>query len=265
MESKEEFYKSFIDIQKQGGQGLSGIVRVMGDKSANINRWIDELIEEGLMKACETGGSLGHPESNIFYMPTKGYNVWEDEGTDGQYSRHKGRYLQFVRFYLGALTVEHEEGASDTKRALNPAMMDVIRNTEAIGMYAEWLKRNEEALEEMLNLDDFYKSPVVTFTPDEVSWIKGREWFTDNKSISDCIKGNKEGSEDDLKEIDINKQLISLYKRSIELGDKKHVGDLTKSEESIEKCKKDILTRKKVNSWFESQDKKSKIQETFNF
>lgn len=82
--TKEEFYKSAIELHKKCGQGISGIVKL--GTEPRIARYLDELIEEGLMKACDTGGSIGHPESNIFYMPTKGYNVWEDEGTDGQYS-----------------------------------------------------------------------------------------------------------------------------------------------------------------------------------
>ena len=151
-----------------------------------VNIFNSSLIEEGLMKACDTGGSIGHPESNIFYMPTKGYNVWEDEGTDGQYSRHKGRYLQFVRFYLGALAEEHGEGDSDIKKWINPTMMDVIRNVESMKMYSEWLERNEKALEEMINLDDFYKAPKVEFTEEEISWIKSKVYYRSPGTFSQC-------------------------------------------------------------------------------
>jgi predicted transcriptional regulator len=63
--TKEEFYKKLIDIHKKCGQGLSGIVRV---QSSEIDRYLDELIEEGLVICCDTGGSIGHPESNRFYM-----------------------------------------------------------------------------------------------------------------------------------------------------------------------------------------------------
>src|ERR1035437_7876038 len=101
--TKQEFYKEVISVQKKTGQGLSGIVKVMGTDSGKFTQYLDEFIEEGLIKACDTGGSLRHPESNIFYMPSKGYNVWEDDGTDDEYQRHKGRYLTFVRLYLGAL------------------------------------------------------------------------------------------------------------------------------------------------------------------
>jgi len=76
--NKAEVYKVIIDTQRKTGQGLSGIVRVMGVNAGSFFNYINELIEEGLVKCCDTGGSLGHPESNKFYVPTKGYNVWGD-------------------------------------------------------------------------------------------------------------------------------------------------------------------------------------------
>jgi len=64
--TKEEVYNSIVDIQKNTGQGLSGIVRVMGENSQDFSEHIDTLIEEGSVIANNTGGSLGHPESNMF-------------------------------------------------------------------------------------------------------------------------------------------------------------------------------------------------------
>ncbi len=262
MDSKEEFYKSFIDIQKQGGQGLSGIVRITG-ASANINRWLDELIDEGLVKACDTGGSLGHPESNIFYMPTKGYNVWEDEDPDN-YSRHKGRYLHFVRFYLGAMKAEHDDTLSDKdaqlKRAINPAFYDCVRNVEFIKEYAKWLAKNEKALEVMMNLDDFYVAPNITFTEEEAGWIKSRSWYTDNKSITQCLKQSINGENDDMEALSLNKQLINICKK---LEDKK--SELKQAEDEVADLTRNMTTRKKINRWLETQDKKAMIQSCFNF
>lgn len=258
--TKAEFYKSGIELHKKCGQGISGIVKLGSDP--NIATYIDELIKEGLLKACDTGGSMGHPESNIFYMPTKGYNVWEDEGTDGQYNRHKGRYLQFVRFYLGALVDEHEEGASDTKRFLNPSMMDVIRNSEAMTAYAEWLKRNEKALEEMLSLDDFYAEKEISFTDEEINKVKTRGWFEKNLTVNECLKASTEAIDTNAERISLNKQLINLYK-----SDKtKYSTELKKSEEDIAEDIKDTEFRKaKLNRWLSTQDKKAKIQDVFNF
>jgi hypothetical protein len=152
---KQEFYKKFIQSQTQSGQGLSGIVKMMGSESGNFAKWLDEFIKEGLAIACDTGGSMGHPESNIFYMPTKGYNVWTDDGTDGQYSRHKGRYLTNVRYFLKTFTkspnVEHDAKLDENdlrmRQFMNPTMDE----------YNEWFKINEKALNEMLNLEEDYE------------------------------------------------------------------------------------------------------------
>lgn len=167
--TKQEVYKAVIDIQKETGQGLSGIVKI---SNSSFGEYLDELIEEGLVKACDTGGSLGHPESNIFYMPTKGYNLWEDEGTDGQYNRHKGRYLKNVRLYLGVIGDESvdmgNENDTRNRKFLNPSAQDLIQNADFMVQYGEWLKRNEKALEEMKNLDDYYDEPIIEFSEDEV-------------------------------------------------------------------------------------------------
>jgi hypothetical protein len=245
MDTKEEFYKSFIEVQLKCGQGLSGIVRVMG--GANIDRWMDELIEEGLMKACDTGGSIGHPESNIFYMPTKGYNVWEDEDPK-EYSRHKGRYLHCVRYYLDCL----EEGEKER----------YTRDVDFMKEYAKWLERNEKALDIMLKLDTFYASPVIKFSKDEVKWVKTKEWYEKDLTIAQCIKQVAEGMANDVEQISINERLIVLYK---ELNNSETPRKVTDSEKDIIETEKNIITRKKLNNWFESQNKKEKIQTCFKF
>jgi hypothetical protein len=159
----------------------------MGTDSGKFTQYLDEFIEEGLIKACDTGGSLGHPESNIFYMPTKGYNVWEDDGTDDEYQRHKGRYLTFVRLYLGALEKTAGDGRDDTKKWLDPCMLDLIGNSEIMQEYTVWLKRNEKSLQEMMDIDDFYQASKVEFSTEELEWITARDWYTENISVSECL------------------------------------------------------------------------------
>lgn len=142
--TKESIYNELLNVHKQTGQGLSGIVRVMGPNSTTIGELLDELISEGKVKCCETGGSLGHPESNRFYIPTIGYNVWEDEGTDGQYSRHKGRYLHHVRKYLG---IKEESGIFN--------MNEYFNSENGQKDYNEWLERNKEQLDVMIKIPNY--------------------------------------------------------------------------------------------------------------
>lgn len=139
---KSEFYKSFIQIQKLSGQGTSGIVKVQGGPI--IEEYLDELIEEGLCIKMNTGGSLGHNESNIFYLPSKGYNVWADENPMTS--------LECVRFYIRNKPDQPYKG---------DPFIGITEDSFKEGgilydFYNEWLKRNQESLDEMLSLSDEY-------------------------------------------------------------------------------------------------------------
>lgn len=257
--TKEEFYKNLIDLHKKSGQGLSGIVKI---GNADISRYLDELIDEGLITACDTGGSLGHRETNIFYMPTKGYNVWEDDGVDGVDVRHKGRYLHFVRFYLGALEGDPNKSLSkddeNLRKSINPTMLDAARNVDFMKHYAEWLERNEKELKVMLNLDDFYKSPKVEFSEDELKWIKSRETYKKNKIVKDCISDYRKKLEDDKLIIKYSKELLGLYGKR---GGASEEQDRQKCLKDISNAEKNIITNKKLQNWFDSQDKDLNIQD----
>ena len=239
--TKAEAYKTIIKIQKDTGQGLAGFVKVMGPDSGKWNQYLEEFVEEGLVIRNDTGGSLGHTESNMFYTPSKGYNVWTDEGTDGEYSRHKGRYLHFVRFYLGILDVKY----------------DFLRNPEIMKEYTEWLERNQAALEEMLALDDFYDTPTIEFSEEETEWIKSRGWYKENKSVSECLDRSLSAvGNNQLKST--TKQLINLYKQS---GDSKYDKDLEEAQQKLDQYDIEDFTRKKLNKYLESLDKEKSIQE----
>jgi hypothetical protein len=180
MITKSEVYKNLINIQKESGQGLSGIVKV-ADNSNLYSKYIDELIQEGLVKACHTGGSLGHYESNVFYMPTSGYNVWEDDGTDEYYSRHKGRYLHFVRLYLGLVNME-------SRGPLEPGLLTYLQDPDTMKDYSEWLSRNSEQLKVMTNLSNVYPGEDSGYlSSSDIEWIKSKDWFKKNKTISECL------------------------------------------------------------------------------
>ncbi len=251
---KEEFYKQFIDLHKKCGQGMSGIVKV---QSSTFERYLDELIEEGLVKACHTGNSIGHPESNIFYMPTKGYNVWEDEGTDGQYSRHKGKYLPFVRLYLGAMEKEHPEGTDQTARFINPSMVDCLKSSELMADYAEWLKRNEASLKEMTELDTFYKATKVEFSKEELDWIKNKTWYTKNKTLKEFIELSMEN-------MSLCEQILAQLNRMLSLCQNesdKFQDKITETTSEIKSIEKEILICKKIIHWADSLNQKTKIQE----
>ena len=250
MITKSEVYKNLINIQKESGQGLSGIVKVLGDDSNLYSKYLDELIQEGLVKACHTGGSLGHYESNVFYMPTSGYNVWEDEGTDGLYSHYKGRYLQFVRLYLGLVNME-------SRGPLEPGLLTYLQDPDTMKDYSEWLSRNSEQLKVMTNLSSVYTGEDSEYLSSTyIEWIKGRGWYKENKSISECLydSTNRLGKDNEI--YSLSKQLISLYKSNLA----KYGNEFENEEDKVVKLKGDIEHRKHINSWLMCQEQNQKIQ-----
>lgn len=264
MMTKSEFYKSLIKVQKETGQGLSGIVKLMGEDRHRISQYLEEFIKEGLIEACHTGNSIGDPETNIFYMPTKGYNVWKDDGVDGVYQRYKGRYLHFVRLYLGAMDKTPDIGKDEDHKWMNPSMVDYLQNVEEMEEYTKWLKRNDKALQEMLNLDDSYIEKDMEFSDREVEWVKSKEWFEENLTISSCLKKSTEAA---FENESINRQMISLSSQLVNAyvksGASPNDPRILKAEKESEECEFDITTRKKINRWLESQNQESKIQSLF--
>jgi hypothetical protein len=142
--TKEEFYKNFIEMQKLSGQGTSGIVKVQGGPV--ICEYLDEFIKEGLVIMMDTGGSLGDPESNRFYLPSKGYNVWQEENTMAS--------LECVRYYLAKLKDYNKPYKGDPFMGINDESFE--EGGYLYEFYNEWLKRNKESLDEMMNLSEIY-------------------------------------------------------------------------------------------------------------
>jgi hypothetical protein len=255
MATKGEVYAELIKIQKSYGQGLSGIVTVLGGDAHLFRQYLDELIEEGLVECHDGGGSLGHPESNRWYMPTKGYNLWKDgiENGNGDTS-----YLTHVRFYLGQIDHDEEpENRENLAKWLSPSAQILIQNSEFMKSYSEWLERNSEELEIMKNLDDFYDEPTVVLTEDDINWVKTKSWYEKNKSISSCLKSSIKGFDTDEERLKITKRIIELYKSDT----LKYKDDLKKALKDIEDHDSNILRRKRVNKWMESLDVEKLIQE----
>lgn len=236
--TKSEFYKNLINLHKKTGQGLSGIVKI---KSSEITEYLDELIQDGLIKANDTGGSIGNPESNIFYTPTKGYNVWEGSNTTGN--------LLFVRIYLGVIPFEAEG-------LLQPGLLHWLRDKDAMSKYTKWLEDNSDSLQEMLELDNYYedKNETLQLLEREINTLKGKRWYKENLLISECLKDSStNGVSSDEELVSINKKLIQLYKE-----------DLNKYSKELEESQNEIDTitneRKRINIWLRNQNQDVRIQ-----
>lgn len=254
--TKAEVYKIVIDIQKSSGQGLTGIVTVMGENASYLRKYLDELIEEGLVECFNDGSSIGHPESCKWYMPTKGYNLWKD-GIENE--RSSSAYLTYVRFYLGQIDLDDEpEDRENLAKWLKPSAQLLIQDPNFIEGYSKWLKRNKEQLDIMTSLDDFYDAPAIEFSKEETEWVKSRGWYKENNSVSECLSRSVDAIEDDKERLKLNKQLIALYKKS---DDEKYKEDLKKTESEVKNFDKSILRRKKLNKWLETLEREKSIQE----
>lgn len=128
---KHELYNAIVSLQKETGQGLTGIVKL---KDSRIGPILDDLVKEGRLIKNDIGGSFGPPELNEFYTPSKGYNVWADKDAGGN-------ALNFVRMYVGAL-----ENESSSSEGIN----DFVNPT----VYTEWLTKNKEELDIMMSLEE---------------------------------------------------------------------------------------------------------------
>jgi hypothetical protein len=253
--SKERVYKWIIDTQKSSGQGLSGIVKL--GNFPEVGGHLDELIEEGLVICMDTGGSLGHPETNKFYLPTKGYNVWQDSRDNGG-GRAFTDFLNHVRLFLGCLESDSDDdGRSDTQKWINPSSQRLIQNVDFMKSYAIWLERNRDELEVMINLDEFYDAPNISFSEDEAEWIKSRGWYKKNKKISDCLKDSLEAVDNDKEIKSINKKLIELYERSSSNKE----DELVKAKDEVDRINTTLVYRKKLNRWLSSLDSEKNVQE----
>jgi hypothetical protein len=250
--TKAEVYKMVIDMQLKHGQGLTGIVKIGNDPT--VAGHLDDLVEEGLLEIFESSGTLGHPFSNQFYIPTKGYNVWKDGVENGNSKSVLGSenyFLNNVRFYLDSLE-EHDGTESEIVKAINPSRVMLIRDPHFMEGYAKWLKRNKEELEIMLNLDPIYVGKGIEFTEEEKDFIKSRPWFKENKTVKECLNLS-------LEVISLNNQLIDLYRKR---GNSEK--EIEEVESKIKKYESEIEFRKKLNRWFNEQDMNVKIQDVFN-
>lgn len=233
--NKSEFYASIIKIHKESGQGISGLVTMNSDYA----QYMEEFVEEKLLVCCETGGSLGTPESNRFYMPSKGYNVFQDDFDLGHNRNYNIMNLTFVRIYLG---FEWDKKNSKT---------ECIQDVELMKKYAQWLEKNKEELIIMQNLDDFYVEQDVVFSDDELSYIHNTEAYQNNLTIKELlVKLNKYESN--------NNQKIPIYKKLLKLYDDKN--DIDKCQKELAESEKEIRYIKKFKMFINKHKEKVLIQ-----
>lgn len=238
--SKAEVYRMIVEATVKTGQGLPGIIKL--GRAPEIGQHLDDLVEEGVVTMTDDGGTIGHPESNRWYLPAEGYNVFRD----GRRAQH----LNKVRFYLGALS-EPDPSNTDIQNAMHPSHAALASNVEFMKSYIEWLENNHEELEVMKNLDPTYIPAVIQFTKQESKWIKTRSWYKENKTIAECLETSTD-------QVDtVIKPLINNYKKMLTLIHQQEPSEKyppEKYEEGLDKEEIELEKRKKLHHFFRDQE-----------
>lgn len=225
--TKEEVYETLIQVHKETGQGMCGII----NKDPSARNHILELIDEGLIvKFTLSYSSIGDPESSNFYLSSSGYNVWED----GRKAGYDIEYISNIRIYLG-FTDENEK--------------HLVQDLEFMKEYIVWLERNREQLEIMKKLSTVYKGTTTTLTSLEIAWIKPakpnitiKEYL---ESLDSYIKNQN--------------KIIELCVKILELQEDKQEIEIT--EKKIELAKQELVTVKRIISYLSNQDSNKIIQD----
>ncbi len=122
----------------------------------------------------------------------------------------------------------------------------------------ERLTKNKEQLDVMINLDEEYKGEDVLFTNEEIEDVKSRGWFTDNKSVKECLQDSRNRVKEFEEMIELNERIIKLYKQK---GNSEK--EIEECDKSIEDTKNQIKFRKRLHNYLDSLDQKKPIQEQF--
>ena len=235
---KSELYSNIIDIQKKTGQGLTGIV---GLRDIKVQKLLDELVAEGVIKLNIK--YYNHMPNDYWYSPATGYCVWDDE------DRHA---LSYVRIYVGAKDILF--GFKD---------IDIYRNADFMKRYSKWIKKHEDELKIMLDLNDVYMGNDVStddfkeklFTDDDISFIKSKAWYKENLTLSICLDKSNDMLDNYKQHNKISKEILDLYKI------KDDENEIRKTKSDIERNKVEIKIRTKIKDYLNTLDGSTLIQD----
>jgi hypothetical protein len=135
---------------------------------------------------------------------------------------------------------------------------DVIRNTDFMTGYANWLKKNEVALKEMTELSDVYNDSLDGGLPQKmIDYVKTRSWFEKNETVANCIKTLIKGDNDIDQQIKLQKELLNLKKRANQIGGNHNI---QKDQEELDEMLSQAKMRPQIRTWLETQNSTELIQ-----
>jgi len=225
--TKKELYDAIVNVYLETGQGTSGIIIKM---KSQLRIPMQSLIDDGLIKKVDI--RFNHLPNDDFYCLTDRYCVEEDEDPGA---------LSYIRYYLG-----HND------MGLNVTRSQVEGSSDFMTGYRNWLQKHKEELRNSFDRKNVEVSDM-TLNEEEINFLKSKSWYTENKTIGDCISRNREGESTD-------RELIGLYNRLISL-EKISSKDSKKNEDELEKVEKNLRIRDKINYFLSSHDEMSNIQD----
>ena len=119
----------------------------------------------------------------------------------------------------------------------------------------------------MVNWPEIDETEVVDetteFTPNEIDWIKSKEWYVENRVISNCLEISANvGSEQDKQRLGVCKKLIPLYEELVTLKeiDNDQMTNFNEAKDYVKNYDNYVKIRTKFNSWCQTQNQKDLIQ-----
>ena len=248
--TKIELYNTIVDLVKSTGQGLPGII---ADRSMIYEEFLDELIEDGLIKKVIT--KFKTLPDDTTYCLTSGYVVEEDNFDNSNFS-----HFSFIRHYLGiendimpGIDISVGEMLDESESAWikwkNNEHLSNMKSREDfnktcsmfIEKYYSWLMRNKHELNIMRKLEHQVEEERV-LSSDEKEWIKSRSWYktTGEKLINDIEQGG-------IKLLDNKTRIIEKYNEILELDPNYDcVSELEAAKKDLEITKKENKLRKYI-------------------
>lgn len=227
--NKLEMYNSIVRVTVASGQGLAG--SIIRRASLETGPLLDELLEDGLIERYVN--STGE-----WIVPTGCYMVFRDE------VRYPNA-LTFVRLYLGI-----------TDLGLGTTPKDFLKNIPFMEKYMLWLRDNEQALIDLVNLKEMdYLS--IDLDEKDIKWIKSKDWYEKNLTVTECHSNSEKKLRKNIETININNKILKLCTE----GGSKYRDKATEAKDEIEKLKKFNRTRKHINDWLLTQNQSLCIQD----
>lgn len=230
--TKQELLNNIIEITKNTGQGLSGVV---GKMNSEIQMLLDSLVKDGYITVHEQ--SFRTLPDDTWYMPKGCYNMWAEN--------EPHRVLTFVRMYLGADDL-----------GLGVQIKDLITDVEFITDYAQWLNKNFKALQKMQEL-----KPIILkekdghpFSSEDLKVLKKISFYKNNNNIKECLELIDKRIKDNQAVVTLIEQLIPLYESNMT----KYKEMYDKESTSLKKCNVEIIALQKLKSFLKGKTGKIK-------